>query len=53
MKFSCPAGKISKGTVKYLGLLFGREDNYLGIELEGDEVGRHDGIFEGTRYFLW
>ncbi|XP_072850363.2 uncharacterized protein LOC110077679 isoform X1 [Pogona vitticeps] len=52
VKFSCPAGKISKGTIKYLGPLFGREDSYLGIELEGDQVGRHDGIFEGTRYFL-
>ncbi|XP_042313179.1 uncharacterized protein LOC121925282 isoform X3 [Sceloporus undulatus] len=52
VKFSQPAGKISKGTVKYLGPLFGREEDYLGIELEGDQVGRHDGVFRGTRYFL-
>ncbi|XP_008105566.2 uncharacterized protein LOC103278344 isoform X2 [Anolis carolinensis] len=52
VKFSGPSGKISKGTVKYLGPLFGREENYLGIELEGDQVGKHDGVFQGTRYFL-
>nr|XP_028583273.1 uncharacterized protein LOC114596189 isoform X3 [Podarcis muralis] len=52
VKFSCPAGKISKGTVKYLGPLLGREEDYLGIELEGDQIGRHDGTFQGTRYFL-
>nr|XP_060626120.1 uncharacterized protein LOC132771751 isoform X2 [Anolis sagrei ordinatus] len=52
VKFSGTAGKISKGTVKHLGPLFGREENYLGIELEGDQVGRHDGVFQGTRYFL-
>ncbi|KAH0624752.1 hypothetical protein JD844_032521 [Phrynosoma platyrhinos] len=53
VKFSQPAGRISKGTVRYLGPLFGREEDYLGIELEGDQVGRHDGVFQGTRYFLW
>ncbi|XP_033002272.1 uncharacterized protein LOC117045380 [Lacerta agilis] len=52
VKFSCPAGKISKGTVKYLGPLLGREEDYLGIELEGEQIGRHDGTFQGTRYFL-
>ncbi|XP_053164236.1 uncharacterized protein LOC128350256 isoform X2 [Hemicordylus capensis] len=52
VKFSCPTGKISKGTVKYLGPLFGREDDYLGIELDGNQMGRHDGTFQGTRYFL-
>ncbi|XP_061483356.1 uncharacterized protein LOC133385083 isoform X2 [Rhineura floridana] len=52
VKFSCPTGKISKGTVKYLGPLFGREEDYLGIELEDNQVGRHDGTFQGTRYFL-
>lgn len=53
VKFSRPKGKISKGTVKYVGPLFGREEDYLGIELEDNQEGKHDGIFQGTRYFLW
>nr|XP_042715024.1 uncharacterized protein LOC101945954 isoform X3 [Chrysemys picta bellii] len=52
VKFSRPAGKISKGTIKYLGHLLGREDVYLGVELEGSEEGKHDGTFQGTRYYL-
>ncbi|XP_067401400.1 uncharacterized protein [Emydura macquarii macquarii] len=52
VKFSHPAGKISKGTIKYLGHLVGREDMYLGVELEGSEVGKHDGTFQGTRYYI-
>ncbi|XP_007903611.2 uncharacterized protein LOC103186410 [Callorhinchus milii] len=52
VKFSRPAGKISKGAVKYLGPLPGRHEVYLGVELEGNEVGKHDGIFEGVRYFI-
>ncbi|XP_030055567.1 centrosome-associated protein 350 [Microcaecilia unicolor] len=52
VKFSRPAGKISKGRVKYLGRLFGREDVYLGVELEGSEMGKHDGTFEGIRHFV-
>ncbi|XP_037757921.1 uncharacterized protein LOC114020260 isoform X1 [Chelonia mydas] len=52
VKFSRPAGKISKGTIKYLGNLLGREDVYLGVELEGSEEGKHDGTFQGTRYYF-
>ncbi|XP_066562473.1 serine-rich adhesin for platelets-like isoform X2 [Amia ocellicauda] len=52
VKFSRPGGKISQGTVKYMGNLPGRQDIYLGVELEGSEVGRHNGTFEGIRYFL-
>ncbi|KAK1169741.1 hypothetical protein AOXY_G8608 [Acipenser oxyrinchus oxyrinchus] len=52
VKFSRPGGKISKGTVKYLGSLPGRQEIYLGVELEGNEVGKHDGTFEGIRCFL-
>ncbi|XP_067895983.1 centrosomal protein of 63 kDa-like [Heterodontus francisci] len=52
VKFSRPAGKISKGVIKYLGHLPGRQEAYLGIELEGDEIGRHNGTFEGARYFI-
>ncbi|XP_063813211.1 uncharacterized protein LOC135050849 isoform X2 [Pseudophryne corroboree] len=52
VKFSRPGGKISKGTVQYKGHLPGREELYLGVELEGGELGKHDGIFQGVRYFL-
>ncbi|KAM4045192.1 uncharacterized protein ACNLHF_008992 isoform 2-T2 [Anomaloglossus baeobatrachus] len=51
VKFSRPGGKISKGTIKYKGCLPGREETYLGVELEGDELGKHDGMFQGTQYF--
>ncbi|XP_077338695.1 uncharacterized protein LOC143983179 [Lithobates pipiens] len=52
VKFSHPGGKISKGTVQYKGPLPGREEVYLGVELEGGDLGKHDGVFQGTRYFL-
>ncbi|KAM4795928.1 uncharacterized protein WCC33_001028 [Rhinophrynus dorsalis] len=52
VKFSRPEGKISKGTIRYIGHLHGRKEMYLGVELEGTEVGKHDGTFQGTCYFL-
>ncbi|XP_040192430.1 uncharacterized protein LOC120926512 isoform X2 [Rana temporaria] len=52
VKFSHQGGKISKGTVQYRGPLPGREEVYLGVELEGGDLGKHDGVFQGTRYFL-
>ncbi|XP_075056388.1 uncharacterized protein LOC142141621 [Mixophyes fleayi] len=52
VKFSRPGGKISKGTIQYKGHLPGRMEVYLGVELEGGELGKHDGIFQGVRYFL-
>ncbi|XP_051870293.1 centrosome-associated protein 350-like isoform X2 [Pristis pectinata] len=52
VKFSRPAGKIGKGVVRYLGNLPGRQEAYLGVELEGAEVGQHNGTFEGVRYFI-
>ncbi|XP_032889074.1 golgin subfamily A member 5-like isoform X1 [Amblyraja radiata] len=51
VKFSRPAGKIGKGVIRYRGHLPGRQEAYLGVELEGTEVGRHNGTFEGVRYF--
>ncbi|XP_078264989.1 uncharacterized protein LOC144598652 isoform X2 [Rhinoraja longicauda] len=51
VKFSRPAGKIGKGVIRYLGHLPGRQETYLGVELEGTEAGRHNGTFEGVRYF--
>jgi hypothetical protein len=36
IKFSRPGSKVSKGTVKYIGLLPGKTDQYLGLELEDE-----------------
>ncbi|KAK7494334.1 hypothetical protein BaRGS_00014437, partial [Batillaria attramentaria] len=50
VKFSRQGGKLSQGTVKFVGHLPGRTDVYLGVELYKEE-GKHDGTFEGIRYF--
>lgn len=34
VKFSRQGGKISKGVIKYIGHLPGKNDTYLGVELE-------------------
>lgn len=36
VKFSRPGGKISKGTVKYIGPIPDKSDQYLGLELEDE-----------------
>ncbi|CAF1217632.1 unnamed protein product [Adineta steineri] len=50
VKFSRPGGKISKGTVKYIGPIPDKSDHYLGLELE-DEESKHDGVYQGQRLF--
>ncbi|XP_069142243.1 dentin sialophosphoprotein-like isoform X3 [Argopecten irradians] len=50
VKFSRQGGKLSQGTVKFVGHLPGRNDVYLGVELDKEE-GKHDGTFESARYF--
>lgn len=50
VKFSRPGGKISKGTVKYIGLLPDKREQYLGLELE-DEESKHDGVYQDQRFF--
>ncbi|XP_067674007.1 uncharacterized protein [Haliotis asinina] len=50
VKFSRQGGKLSQGTVKFIGHLPGRSDVYLGVELDKEE-GKHDGTFEAIRYF--
>ncbi|KAL4232736.1 hypothetical protein ACF0H5_007424 [Mactra antiquata] len=51
IKFSRQGGKLSQGTVKFIGHLPGRGDIYLGVELDKED-GKHDGVFEGIRYFM-
>jgi hypothetical protein len=36
VKFSRQGGKISRGVIKYIGNLAGKNDTYLGVELEGE-----------------
>ncbi|XP_052244904.1 uncharacterized protein LOC127854035 isoform X3 [Dreissena polymorpha] len=50
IKFSRQGGKLSQGTIKFIGHLPGRGDIYLGVELDKED-GKHDGIFEAIRYF--
>ncbi|XP_062567989.1 uncharacterized protein LOC134230238 isoform X3 [Saccostrea cucullata] len=50
VKFSRAGGKLSQGSVKFVGHLPGRSDAYLGVELDKED-GKHDGKFEGMRYF--
>ncbi|XP_078617922.1 uncharacterized protein LOC144885727 isoform X2 [Branchiostoma floridae x Branchiostoma japonicum] len=50
-KFSRPGGKISKGSVMYVGHLPGRSEAYLGVELDSED-GKHDGVYNGQRFFV-
>uniref|UniRef100_A0A1I8GS16 CAP-Gly domain-containing protein n=1 Tax=Macrostomum lignano TaxID=282301 RepID=A0A1I8GS16_9PLAT len=50
VKFTRQGGRISKGLVHYIGRLPGRNDVYLGVELDHEE-GKHDGVYDGRRYF--
>lgn len=43
-------GRLSRGTVRWLGLLPRHTGDYIGVELES-ESGKHDGKYDGVRYF--
>ncbi|XP_072535855.1 uncharacterized protein [Salminus brasiliensis] len=46
-----PSGRISTGTLRYLGQLQGMPDIHLGVELELAENGQQTGTYEGQCYF--
>ncbi|XP_070299933.1 uncharacterized protein [Salvelinus sp. IW2-2015] len=46
-----PSGRISTGTVRYLGHLDGEPDFQMGVELETLEHGQQDGTHRGQCYF--
>ncbi|XP_047190508.1 tubulin-folding cofactor B [Scophthalmus maximus] len=46
-----PSGRISTGTVRFLGHLQGEADLHLGVELQTPDHGRHDGSHRGHSYF--
>ncbi|CAF1544321.1 unnamed protein product [Adineta ricciae] len=50
VKFSRQGGKVSKGAVKYIGSLPGKNDQYLGLELDNEES-KHDGVYQDQRIF--
>ncbi|XP_031642444.1 centrosome-associated protein 350-like [Oncorhynchus kisutch] len=46
-----PSGRISTGTIRYLGHLDGEPDFHMGVELESLEHGQQDGTHRGQCYF--
>ncbi|RXN11663.1 centrosome-associated protein 350-like [Labeo rohita] len=45
------SGRISTGTLRYLGNMHNSSEYHLGVELELADNGQHDGTYEGLRYF--
>jgi len=43
-------GRLSRGTIRWIGLLPNLVGEYVGVELE-TQTGRHDGYLNGVRYF--
>ncbi|CAK8672077.1 unnamed protein product [Clavelina lepadiformis] len=50
IKFTRPGGKLSRGTVRYIGHLPTRDEIFVGVELDGYD-GKHSGTFQGKKYF--
>lgn len=44
-------GQIGRGKVKFVGQLPGKDEPYVGLELRRGEEGKHDGIWNGHRFF--
>ena len=46
------SGRVSHGTVKWIGAIPRHNDSYVGIELDSDaDGGRSDGTLDGVKYF--
>lgn len=52
MKVITSEGRVMVGRVRYVGLVSGKSDPHVGVELPQD-VGDSDGVFQGRRYFDW
>jgi len=50
IKFTRPGGKLSRGTVRYIGHLASRNEIFIGVELDSTD-GKHTGTFQGVKYF--
>ncbi|CAK6964362.1 uncharacterized protein LOC121906240 [Scomber scombrus] len=51
VRIMLPSGRISTGTIRFLGHLQGEPDLQLGVELQAPDYGLHDGSYRGNRYF--
>ncbi|XP_049438988.1 CAP-Gly domain-containing linker protein 2 isoform X2 [Epinephelus fuscoguttatus] len=51
VRIMLPSGRISTGTIRFLGHLQGEADLHLGVELQTPDHGLHDGSHRGHSYF--
>ncbi|XP_038566828.1 uncharacterized protein LOC119897294 [Micropterus salmoides] len=51
VRIMLPYGRISTGTIRFLGHLQGEADLHLGVELQTPDHGLHDGSHKGYHYF--
>ncbi|XP_056299677.1 CAP-Gly domain-containing linker protein 4 [Pseudoliparis swirei] len=51
VRIMLPSGRISTGTLRYLGHLQGEADLHLGVELQSPDHELHDGSLRGHSYF--
>ncbi|XP_078107925.1 uncharacterized protein LOC144518919 [Sander vitreus] len=51
VRIMLPSGRISTGTIRFLGHLQGEADLHLGVELQTPDHGLHDGSHRGLSYF--
>lgn len=45
------SSEVHHGTVRFLGTLSGKEGAWAGVEWDDANRGKHDGSFEGIKYF--
>ncbi|XP_051263863.1 uncharacterized protein LOC127367770 [Dicentrarchus labrax] len=51
VRIMLPSGRISTGTIRFLGHLQGEAELHLGVELQTPDHGLHDGRHRGHSYF--
>uniref|UniRef100_A0A1I8FLS2 CAP-Gly domain-containing protein n=1 Tax=Macrostomum lignano TaxID=282301 RepID=A0A1I8FLS2_9PLAT len=51
VEFCGSRARLTRGRVRYVGSLHGRQGTYVGVELADGLAGKHDGVFDGRRYF--
>uniref|UniRef100_A0A3P9H8H2 Si:ch211-175f12.2 n=1 Tax=Oryzias latipes TaxID=8090 RepID=A0A3P9H8H2_ORYLA len=51
VRIMLPSGRISTGTVRFLGHLQGEADLHLGVELHASDAAQCDGCYKGQSYF--
>lgn len=40
-----------RGTIRYIGAIEGYDGNWVGIDWDNPQRGKHDGFVKGKRYF--